>query len=88
MIITFQPLEHHLCKYSELASEMPLELQKAFVSVSASAELETKVFDGAVDFLKYDLMLGAFADTFLLCLSLFISLSNARLPLILNANHR
>ena len=62
--------------------------QKTCLSVSVSAESRTEVFDGSVGFFKYDLMLGTFADTFLLCLSLFIWLSNARLPILCNANDR
>ena len=56
--------------------------------MSVSAELGTDVYDEAVGFLKYELMLGTFADTFLLCLLLFIWLSHTRLPILLNANDR
>ena len=60
--------------------------QEACVLVSLSPKLGTQIFDGAVDFLKYELMLGTFVGTFFLCSLLFTWLSNACLPILLNAN--
>ena len=60
---------------------MPLEFhvsvavaQKACVSVLVSAELGTEVFDRAVGFVKYELMLGTFADIPFMFITVHITL--------------
>ena len=67
--IIFQPLDHHRLSENLLASVAVA--QEACVLVSLSPKLGTQVFDGAVDFLKYELMLGTFVGTFFLCSLLF-----------------
>ena len=82
--IIFQPLDHHHLSKNLFASVAVA--QEACVLVSLSAKMGTQVFDGVVHFLKYELMLGTSTGTFFLCSLLFIWLSNACLPILLNAN--
>ena len=62
--------------------------QEACVSVSVSAELGTEVFDGAVGFFEIQAYAWCFCRHIPFMLSVLIWLSNARLPILLNANDR